>query len=131
MDEPRHILLVDDDPQLIRATQLRLRAAGFETDSAFDGDEGVHAARALQPDAILLDVRMPRKDGLTALAELQANPETRHIPVVMLSASVVDQKRALDAGASCFLTKPYDGKNLLATVEAVLEKSQLKMQLQH
>ena len=90
--------------------------------AAADGEEGVQRAVADRPDAIVLDVRMPKKDGMTALAELQEQDETRHIPVVMLSASVVDQQRALEAGARFFLTKPYQGRDLLSAVSAAIDK---------
>ena len=77
-----------------------------------------------KPDAIVMDIRMPRKDGMTALAELQQNSATRDIPVIVLSASLRDQQRALDAGARFFLPKPYHGKNLLAAVSTALEEQQ-------
>ncbi len=117
------VLLVDDDANLVHASQLRLGHAGYEITSAYDGVEGLRKARELRPDAIVLDVRMPRMDGLSALAELRVDPATSEIPVVMVSASVRDQQRALDAGARCFLTKPYDGKKLLATVDAVVHET--------
>jgi DNA-binding response OmpR family regulator len=87
---------------------------------AGDGEEGVRKAFEEQPNVIVMDIRMPKKDGMTALAELKMNEETRHIPIVMLSASIVDQSRALDAGARFFLTKPYHGRDLLATVAAAV-----------
>lgn len=73
-----------------------------------------------RPDAIVMDVRMPRMDGLTALAELKADPDTRDIPVVMLSASLPDQKEALDRGARFFLRKPYGGQALIEAVRSSL-----------
>ena len=117
----RRILLVDDDENLLRAAHLRLSHAGFETEFAMDGRAGVEQVQRHKPDAIVLDVKMPRTDGLTALAELQSDADTMSIPVVMVSASVRDQQRALEAGARYFLSKPYDGKVLLATIEKVLE----------
>jgi CheY-like chemotaxis protein len=112
------ILVVDDDRDVLRGARLRLECAGYETFSAADGEEGVAAAVKLSPDAILLDVRMPRMDGLTALAKLRERAETRNIPVVMLSASLIDQQAALDAGARFFLSKPYQGRTLLAAIES-------------
>ncbi|MBM81357.1 MAG: hypothetical protein CMJ78_12310 [Planctomycetaceae bacterium] len=73
---------------------------------AQDGRKGVETAVENPPDAILLDVRMPQVDGLETIAMLREHDETKDIPVVMLSSSAHDQKRALDAGAKYFLTKP-------------------------
>jgi DNA-binding response OmpR family regulator len=63
---------------------------------------------------------MPHKDGLAALCELQKREDTKHIPIVMLSASLIDQQRALDAGAAFFMTKPYAHAKLIAAVKAAL-----------
>ncbi len=110
------ILIVDDNEDIVRATSLRLQAAGFQSLSASDGNEGLASAIKHRPHAIVLDVRMPNKDGLTMLAELRSRDETETIPVIMLSASVVDQKAALDAGASFFVKKPYEGAQLVRAV---------------
>ena len=120
MSEKQTILLVDDDQAILDGTQLRLRACGYETLNAIDGVQGVATAIKTQPDAIVMDVRMPRMDGLAALTELQENEETKEIPVVMLSASLRDQQRALDAGARFFITKPYEGKNLVRAIESAI-----------
>jgi DNA-binding response OmpR family regulator len=120
MTDKGAILMVDDDPEILRATGLRLRAAGYRTHMASDGDEGIAAAAAEHPDLILLDVRMPRKDGLTALADLKRRSDTQAIPVVILSASIVDEKAALDAGARFFIRKPYRGDLLLKAIRTAM-----------
>jgi DNA-binding response OmpR family regulator len=117
------ILVVDDDREIVFGTGLRLRAVGYETLVAYDGWQGVASARVNRPQAILLDVRMPRMDGLAALEELKRREETKEIPVVMLSASMRDQQVALDSGARYFLRKPYQGGDLLAAVEAALRET--------
>ena len=122
MSDNATVLLIEDDREILNVAALRLRAAGYATMAAADGEEGVQRAVADRPDAIVMDVRMPKKDGMTALAELQEQDETRHIPVVMLSASVVDQQRALEAGARFFLTKPYQGRDLLSAVSAAIDE---------
>ena len=71
-----------------------------------------------------MDVRMPQKDGLTALDELKQKSDTRQIPVVMLSASLVDREKALDAGASYFLSKPYEGHELIKAVNAAIDQAE-------
>jgi CheY-like chemotaxis protein len=123
MPEQLTVLVVDDDCEIVMAATLRLRAAGYRTQTACDGESGVAAAAECHPDVILLDVRMPRKDGLTALGELKARRDTKDIPIVMLSASNVDQQAALDAGARFFLKKPYRGDMLVQAVAMAAEKS--------
>jgi DNA-binding response OmpR family regulator len=121
MPEQRTVLMIDDNHEIGKAAVLRLRAAGYRTLLACDGESGVALAVEGHPDVILLDVRMPRKDGLTALGELKNRTDTSHIPVVMLSASLVDRQAALDAGARYFLSKPYSGNTLVHAVNSVLE----------
>ena len=116
------VLLVDDDRDVAFGASLRLQAAGYRTLIAHDGHEGIDVARKRHPAAIVLDVRMPRMNGLTALDKLQHDQETRDIPVVMLSASLVDQQAALDAGR-IFLTKPYRATALLTAVEKAISEN--------
>jgi len=123
MTSSRRILVIDDDREFVHGASIRLRAAGYQTISAYNGDQGVVAANENQPDAIVLDVRMPVKDGLTALAELREQNDTKGIPIVMLSASLSDQQRALDGGARFFLRKPYQPNTLVAAVETAIRES--------
>ena len=119
-EQHKTILFVDDEPELIHGATMWFRAAGYDMLQAGDGEQGVNTALEQHPDAIVLDVRMPRKDGLTALLELKERDETRDIPVVMLSASIVDQQAALDAGARFFISKPYNGKELVDAVNVAM-----------
>lgn len=114
------ILVVDDDADVRIGVSTRLRIAGYQTLLACDGEDAVQMAAKLIPDVVLMDVRMPRKDGLTALAELRGRPHTNHIPVVMMSASLHDEKSALSAGADFFLRKPYSGHVLLWALNTAL-----------
>jgi CheY-like chemotaxis protein len=116
------VLIVDDDREIVTAATLRLGAVGYRTLTAHDGESGVALAAECQPNVILLDVRMPRMDGLTALGELKQRGDTRDIPVVMLSASIVDQRAALQSGARYFLKKPYRGETLVQAVAAALDR---------
>ena len=120
MPERATVLMIDDDREIVQGACLRLRAAGYRLLTAGDAESGIAAAIDNLPDTILLDVRLPRRDGLSALSELKRRPETKHIPVVMLSASIVDQQAALDAGAKFFLRKPYRGDILVQAVETAL-----------
>jgi CheY-like chemotaxis protein len=116
----KKVLIVDDDVQICAGTKLRLESAGYETCLASDGDLGFEAACEECPDLVLMDVSMPRLNGLDALTLLRANERTSRIPVVMLSASMPDQRKALDAGARFFVRKPYSGQDLLAAVEKAI-----------
>ena len=118
MPDKLRILVVDDDRAIVQAISVRLRAAGYDVLTAFDGSAGLASATTNRPDTIVLDIRMPGLDGLTVLTKLREQDETKDIPVVMLSASVVDQRNALDIGAQFFLEKPYDAKTLVAAVES-------------
>jgi DNA-binding response OmpR family regulator len=120
MSEAATVLMVDDDREIVQGACLRLQAAGYRLLTAGDAEAGIAAAAAERPDVILLDVRLPRRDGLSALSDLKRRQETRHIPVVMLSASVVDQQAALDAGARFFVRKPYRGEMLVEAVRTAL-----------
>ncbi|MBI3469449.1 MAG: response regulator [Planctomycetes bacterium] len=123
MTSPKQVLVVDDDQDIVRGTDLRLRAAGYSTLCAHTGERGLSLAAREHPDAIVLDVRMPGMDGLTVLSRLREREDTRRIPVVMLSASLRDQQKGLDAGARVFLTKPYRGRTLVEAVEMAIADS--------
>jgi|GEM_PF-1280239 len=120
MPDNAKVLMVDDDVEIVQAACLRLQAAGYQMLTAGDAEAGIAAAIANRPSIILLDVRLPGRDGLFVLSELKRRSETRHIPVVMLSASVVDQQAALDSGARYFLRKPYRGDMLVRAVRTAL-----------
>jgi CheY-like chemotaxis protein len=123
MNPPKSVLVVEDDRDVAFGTSMRLRSAGYETLIAHDGREGVDVAQRLHPSVILLDVRMPRMNGLAALDQLQRDQRTRDIPIVMLSASLIDQQAALDAGARFFLAKPYQAASLLTAVERAIAEN--------
>lgn len=114
------VLVVDDDAEIRCGAKVRLQAAGYEVIAACDGAQALTVASQYHPDAILLDVRMPCMDGLTVLCRLRARPETADIPVVMLSASIVDEQAALDAGARFFMKKPYQASGLLTAVSTAI-----------
>ena len=122
MARPGRILLVDDDQDILHGAVLRINAAGFQPITASNGEDAVASAAENQPDAIVLDVRMPGLDGLAALRMLREQDSTRHIPVVMLSASLIDQKACLDAGARFFVAKPYAFQTLLAAIHTAIDE---------
>lgn len=91
MTTPRRILLVEDDRFLRRACEASLRQRGFTVTAAADGEEGLRQARAEHPDLILLDLLMPKLTGVEVLRALKADPETKSIPVLILSSSSCEQ----------------------------------------
>ena len=116
------ILLVDDDPEIVRGLAIRLRARGYEVIAASDGQAGLSAAREHQPDAILLDLRMPVLDGLAMLDALRKSDSIADIPVIVLSANIAPEARseALARGARYHLNKPYDAETVIGALESVL-----------
>ena len=123
MDRHGRVLLVDDNWDVRTAASLRLSAVGYDTVTACDGEEAVASAVQHRPDVIVLDVRMPRMDGLQTLDRLRRQDATRNTPIVMLSASLRDQQTALDAGARFFVTKPYEGRALVAAVDSAITET--------
>lgn len=113
-------LVIDDDRGIVAGVQMRLAHAGFEVITSFDGVEGLSRIKSENPDIVLCDVQMPRMDGLTVLRELRNETGTTNPPVIMLSASLQDQRTALDAGAQYFLTKPYRSADLLDAICSIL-----------
>lgn len=115
-DKQPTILIADDQPALISVTRNYLESIGFQVITARDGSEAVQQASALQPDLILMDVRMPVVDGLTAIRQIRssADPKTRAIAIVSLSghASAADKEKCLAAGATAYLNKPFGVREL-------------------
>ncbi len=122
----QNVLIVDDDREITRAVELRLRKAGFRTNTAFDGAAGFAIAQRDPPDAIVLDLRMPVMDGFELLERLQNSVHTRNIPAIILSADAADRARlkALRAGATHFVEKPYRAKDLLDALGTSLHRRQ-------
>jgi len=119
----KHILLVDDEDDIREVAGLSLGAVGdWRVSSACSGGEGIEKAIAEQPDAILLDVMMPGIDGPTTLGRLQADPATREIPVIMLTAKTqgAEVRHFEELGVAGVLTKPFDPMTLPKQVADVL-----------
>ncbi len=124
MEAPRaRVLVVDDEPDLIRILEFGLRAAGYQVDIAADGQEGLKKARELRPDIILLDLMLPKLDGYKVCRLLKFDERYRQIPIIILSARTQegDQTLAKEMGANRFITKPYEFGEILAHIEALLK----------
>ncbi len=116
-------MVVDDETVARTSVRVNLESDGFQVGEACDGQRAKELARAARPDLILLDVRMPGKDGLQILEEIQADPQLRGIPIVMLTADAQESSewRARDLGAIAYIAKPVDPDDLLRVVRRVLE----------
>ena len=123
MAEKPLVLVVDDEEDNVILLEKRLKAAGFDTIEARDGDEALSQAFKYLPALILLDIMMPKKDGYEVLEILRKNEKTKDIPVILLTAKaeIPDKVRGLELGAEDYVTKPFDFKELLARINAHLE----------
>jgi two-component system, OmpR family, response regulator MprA len=122
------VLVVDDEENIIEFIRLGLRYEGFQVESASDGEQGITAAQRINPDLVILDIMLPGIDGLEVCRRLRANPTTRDIPVLMLTAKdeVRDRITGLRTGADDYLTKPFDFDELLERIRAILRRSHPK-----
>jgi class 3 adenylate cyclase/CheY-like chemotaxis protein len=122
MRTPPRILIVDDQPMNVDILQTRLAVHGYEILTASDGVEALAVARTQQPDLILLDIMMPRMDGIEVCKHLKADPALPFMPIIMVTAraDTRDVVAGLEAGADEYLTKPIDQAALVARVKSML-----------
>ena len=125
--EKKYILVVDDDPDLVETVAMMLESKGCEVGRAYDGLEGEESIKERQPDLIVLDVMMPRKDGYLLCAELKASEETRDIPIVLLTAvgeavptTTYSHADGMTTEADDYIAKPIDTEGLWEVVNALL-----------
>jgi len=117
MPQRRSILIIDDEPTIVKGIQLRLQKAGFEAITAHDGRTGVRLAMQTAPDLVLMDCEMPVMDGFNALGFMKQHVETSEIPVILISGRDSDRDEALAAGAAAFLAKPFGGQELMLLID--------------
>jgi DNA-binding response OmpR family regulator len=123
MTAARRILLVDDEPDLLHALQVRLRAAGYDCDTATNGKEALEKLAAARPDLLVLDLLMPEMNGYEVCHRLRQDPRLAGLPVLVLTAvpsHTVQRSRERLAGARV-LHKPFDTDTLLAAVQEQLQ----------
>jgi len=109
LHDPPCILAVDDTPENLEILRMRLEANGYVVETAADGEEGLAKARGLLPDLILLDIMMPKLDGISVVRILKADDTLRSIPVILVTAKADTQDvvEGLDAGGDDYLAKPF------------------------
>lgn len=121
------ILIVDDETDICDLIELNLLSNGFDSvKSVYDGKQALEAAMEWKPDLILLDLMLPLVDGFEVCSKLRENPETKHIPVIMLTAksSELDIVKGLELGANDYITKPFSNKILIARIKAQLRTAE-------
>ena len=121
----KKILVVDDDEAINELIKLNLELFGYDTISAKDGIQGYTLAKQETPDLIILDVMMPDVDGYTVAKRIRENPETKDIPILMLTAlnQLEDKVRGFDIGVDDYLTKPFEMEELKVRVRALLKRA--------
>lgn len=122
----RTVLVVDDEPRMVRFVSMNLELEGFRVVSASDGLEAVRTVAREVPDVVLLDVMMPGIDGFETLKRIR---ELSQVPVIFLSVKgeEIDRVRGLDLGADDYISKPFSPKELLSRVRAVLRRTERKV----
>jgi DNA-binding response OmpR family regulator len=119
--DKRRIAVIEDEAAIARSVAARLRAEGFEVETAGDGLEGVELCRAFRPDLVVLDLMLPGLDGLEVCRQIQRG---RHVPVLMLTArdTETDLEIGLAVGGDDYMTKPFSPRELVARVRALLRR---------
>jgi len=119
-----NILIVEDDHQTVKLIKFILEKDDYSTISAKDGEEGLQMARERKPDLIVLDLMLPGMDGYRVCEILKANPNTKEIPIIVLTAldTGPDFEKALEKKADWYITKPFEPQHLLKRVNYLIEK---------
>ena len=122
---PKTIVIVEDDPDIRSLLSLELRGSGYNVLFAHDGMSAIGIIRKSSPDLILLDLGLPAGDGFTVIERIQNFPALQNIPIIVVSARTAPEarERALAAGATAFVEKPFDAEDLLETIEQQLAPS--------
>ena len=120
------VLVVDDDPVIQKLLEVNFAMEGYQVETASDGEEALASIASQRPDVVVLDVMMPKVDGIEVVRRMKADATTATVPVLLLSAraQAKDVSEGLDAGADAYMTKPFDPVELLDRVASLLEGKQ-------
>lgn len=116
------VLIVEDHKPLVRTLKQALEEEGFAVDTALDGEEGAYKAKATTYDAIILDLMLPKEDGLSLLRRWRRDGLTTHVLMLTARGAIEDKVRGLDLGADDYLTKPFELNELLARLRALVRR---------
>jgi DNA-binding response OmpR family regulator len=121
---PDKVLLVEDDPVILRLLEVNFDLEGFDVVVAHDGAEGIDLARSERPDLVISDIMMPNVSGLELVAALKGDGTTAGIPIILLSAKAqsADVKAGMEAGADDYVTKPFEPLELVDRVRALIAR---------
>lgn len=121
----QHVLLIEDEPNIIEAIRFLLTRDGWRVDTHSDGADAVEVIRAARPDLVILDVMLPGKSGMDILRDLRDEPDMISLPVLMLTArgQSRDRDMAEKAGVSRFMTKPFSNAEVLSAVRDLLAEA--------
>lgn len=124
MTTKRRVLLIDDEPGIVKVVSKRLEHAGFDVMVAMDGQDGLTKARLGHPDVILLDLMLPKMSGLEVCAALKQDEQYRKIPIIIFTGKgdAMDEKLCREVGVEAFITKPQGSKALLEQIEILLSR---------
>ena len=116
------ILLVDDEPDILKMVRLRLETAGYQVSVAADGEEGLQKAMLEHPDLMILDLMLPKLNGYEVCKALKQDPKFRSIPIILFTAMAQekDEKAGFACGADAYMRKPFHSQELLAEVQRLL-----------
>jgi two-component system, OmpR family, phosphate regulon response regulator PhoB len=119
-----HVLIVDDERDLVRLLEFNLQQGGFETATAYSGEEALQKALHRVPDLVVLDLMLPDISGTEVCRQLKASPRTRHVPVLMLTARAqeIDRVVGFEVGADDFVPKPFSVRELVLRIRAILRR---------
>ena len=128
MDTPKHILVVDDEADLVELVSYNLKKEGFNVDSALDGEKALSKIKKGRYDLVVLDLMLPGIQGMELCRILRNDPKTEALPIIMLTAKgeEVDKILGLEMGADDYVTKPFSPRELVARVKAVLRRAMEK-----
>ena len=129
---PKKILVADDEKNIAKLVKVNLERAGFEVVVASDGIEALEKVEEEKPDLIVLDIMMPRMDGITVLKKLKEKEETKSIPVVMLTVKAEDEDifRGWQEGADSYLTKPFNPAEVVIIVQGILRDKDMYLEVE-
>ncbi len=117
------VLLVDDEPAILKVFGIKLKASGYDVITAINGDEALSLTKSTKPDIMLLDIIMPGKDGFEVLEELRTFSK---LPVIVISARPESSQKAFSLGANAFLAKPFNVDDLLKAIKRLLDHAKVR-----